>query len=81
MRRPLRIVLDSRSDARSPGAHVYDRAGKGALIAATDAAPQDKAFDVFREHWRQTSLSPERKTGAPGPTCPRRCWMHWVTAA
>ena len=58
-RRPLRIVLDSTART-SPGAHVYDRAGQGALLAATDAAPQAR-LDAFREHGVETLILP--KTG------------------
>lgn len=44
---PLRVVLDSRGRT-PPGAHVYDRIGKGALIATTDAAPAAR-LAAFRE--------------------------------
>ena len=63
MRRPLRIVLDSRART-SPGAHVYDRAGKGALLAATDAAPQSR-LDVFREHGVDILTLPKDGTARP----------------
>lgn len=63
MRRPLRIVLDSRART-SPGAHVYDRAGKGALIAATDAAPQAR-LDVFREHGVDILTLPKDESARP----------------
>lgn len=45
---PLRIVLDS--TARTfPGAKVYDRAGKGAMLVTTKAAPESR-LAAFREH-------------------------------
>ena len=45
---PLRIVLDSMART-PPGAKVFDRAGKGALLVTTDRAPQ-AARQRFREH-------------------------------
>lgn len=44
---PLRVVLDSKGRT-PPGAHVYDRIGKGALVATTDAAPAAR-LDAFRK--------------------------------
>ena len=45
---PLRVVLDSTART-SPGAKVYDRAGKGAMLATTHAAPESR-LAAFREH-------------------------------
>lgn len=45
---PLRIVLDSTART-SPGAKVFDRSGRGALLATTDAAPAAR-LAAFREH-------------------------------
>ena len=47
-RHPLRIVLDSTART-SPGAKVYDRAGKGAMLVTTAAAPENH-LNRFREH-------------------------------
>ena len=63
MRRPLRIVLDSRART-SPGAHVFDRAGNGALLAATDAAPQAR-LDAFREHGVDVLTLPKDENARP----------------
>lgn len=62
-RRPLRIVLDSRART-SPGAHVYDRAGRGALLAATDAAPQSR-LDAFRGHGVDVLTLPKDASARP----------------
>jgi diaminohydroxyphosphoribosylaminopyrimidine deaminase/5-amino-6-(5-phosphoribosylamino)uracil reductase len=48
IRHPLRVVVDSRGRT-SPGARVYERGGKGALLATTSAAPAGK-LSRFREH-------------------------------
>ena len=45
---PLRIVLDSTART-SPGAKVYERSGRGALLVTTDAAPRDR-LKKFEEH-------------------------------
>lgn len=45
---PLRVVLDS-AGRTSPGAAVYDRTGRGALLAATSAAPHAR-LDAYRRH-------------------------------
>ena len=45
---PMRIVLDSTART-SPGAKIYDRAGKGAILVTTKAA-QESRLAQFREH-------------------------------
>lgn len=44
---PLRVVLDS-TGRTSPGAKVYERIGKGALIVTTDKTPRDQ-LSAYRE--------------------------------
>ena len=44
---PLRVVLDS-TGRSSPGAKAFERSGKGAILATTDAAPQER-LRAFRE--------------------------------
>jgi diaminohydroxyphosphoribosylaminopyrimidine deaminase/5-amino-6-(5-phosphoribosylamino)uracil reductase len=46
VRHPLRVVFDS-GGRTSPGAHVFDRAGRSALLIATDALPlaRRRAFE------------------------------------
>lgn len=60
---PLRVVLDSTART-SPGAKVFDRAGKGALIAITAAAPA-KRLDRFREHGVEPLLLAADERGRP----------------
>lgn len=41
VRHPLRVIFDSHGRT-PPGAHVFDRAGRGALLIATDALPSHR---------------------------------------
>ncbi|HXI87277.1 MAG TPA: bifunctional diaminohydroxyphosphoribosylaminopyrimidine deaminase/5-amino-6-(5-phosphoribosylamino)uracil reductase RibD [Parvularculaceae bacterium] len=45
---PLRVVLDS-TGRTSPGAAIFDRVGRGALLAATSAARHAR-LDDYRQH-------------------------------
>lgn len=58
---PLRIVVDSGART-SPGAMVYDRSGKGAVLATTSAAP-DERLRGFREHGVEILRFPADPTG------------------
>ncbi len=65
VRHPLRIALDSTART-SPGAKIYDRAGKGALLATTDAAPKSR-LAAFREHGVDILLLKAGENGRPDP--------------
>ena len=56
IRHPLRVVVDSKGRT-SPGAKAYERGGRGALLAATTAAPADR-LGRFREHGVETFTLP-----------------------
>lgn len=60
---PLRVVLDS-AGRTSPGAAVYDRAGKGALLAATRAASPSRLAD-YRRHGVETLVLDTDEAGRP----------------
>jgi len=45
---PLRVILDS-TGRTPPGAAVFDRAGRGALLATTARTPKAR-LDAYREH-------------------------------
>ena len=60
---PLRIVLDSTART-SPGAKVYDRAGKGAMLVTT-AAAQTSRLAAFREHGVEIAILETDARGRP----------------
>ncbi len=60
---PLRIVLDSTART-SPGAKVYDRAGKGALLVTTKAAPAHR-LAAFHEHGVEILALEADRNGRP----------------
>ena len=60
---PLRIVLDSTART-SPGAKVYDRAGNGALLVTTNAAPE-RRLAAFREHGVEIMVLDSDAEGRP----------------
>ncbi|MHA7871516.1 MAG: RibD family protein, partial [Hyphococcus sp.] len=60
---PLRVVLDS-TGRTPPGAKVYDRAGKGAMIATTRNAPQAR-LAAFREIGAEPLVLPGDGNGRP----------------
>jgi diaminohydroxyphosphoribosylaminopyrimidine deaminase/5-amino-6-(5-phosphoribosylamino)uracil reductase len=62
-RRPLRVVLDSTARV-SPGAAAFDRAGKGAMLATTAAAPSHR-LAKFAEHGVETLALPADARGRP----------------
>ncbi len=58
---PLRVVIDT-AGRTPPGAHVYDRIGKGALIATTAAAPGAR-LDAYRALGVETLVLPADHNG------------------
>ena len=58
---PLRVVLDT-SARTPPGAHVYDRIGKGALLATTEAAPVSR-LEAYRVLGGETLVLPADHNG------------------
>ena len=60
---PLRVVLDS-TGRTSPGAKVYERSGKGALLAATGAAPAAR-LSAFEEMGVEILVLPADERGRP----------------
>ncbi len=60
---PLRIVLDSTART-APGAKVYERSGKGALLAATRAAPAAR-LAAFKEMGVEVLVLPADDAGRP----------------
>ncbi len=60
---PLRIVLDSKART-SPGAKVYERSGKGALLATTDAAPAAR-LAAFKQMGVEVLVLPADDAGRP----------------
>ncbi|NWG70036.1 MAG: bifunctional diaminohydroxyphosphoribosylaminopyrimidine deaminase/5-amino-6-(5-phosphoribosylamino)uracil reductase RibD [Parvularculaceae bacterium] len=60
---PLRVVLDSKGRC-SPGAKAFDRAGKGAALATTAAAPE-RRLARFREHGVEPILCAPDGGGRP----------------
>ena len=60
---PLRIVLDS-SARTSPGAKVFDRSGKGALLVTTSSAPESR-LDKFCEHGVEVLVLDRDHDGRP----------------
>lgn len=60
---PLRIVLDTKART-APGAKVYERSGKGALLAATDAAPAAR-LSAFKEMGVEVLVLPADDAGRP----------------
>ncbi|MEO1251425.1 MAG: bifunctional diaminohydroxyphosphoribosylaminopyrimidine deaminase/5-amino-6-(5-phosphoribosylamino)uracil reductase RibD [Pseudomonadota bacterium] len=64
-RHPLRVVLDS--TARTPaGAKVYERAGAGALLATTSAAPPAR-LAAFREMGVDIAVLPSNEANRVDP--------------
>ena len=60
---PLRVVLDS-TGRTPPGAKVYERTGKGALLATTARAPRAR-LAAFRELGVETLVLPADHAGRP----------------
>ena len=60
---PLRVVLDSKGRT-SPGAKVYDRAGKGAVLACTDLTPAAKLHQ-FQQMGAEPLVLPRDHGGRP----------------
>lgn len=60
---PLRVVMDS-TGRTPPGAKVYERIGRGALIATTKNAPQAR-LAAFREIGAEPLLLPSDENGRP----------------
>jgi diaminohydroxyphosphoribosylaminopyrimidine deaminase / 5-amino-6-(5-phosphoribosylamino)uracil reductase len=60
---PLRIVLDSKART-APGAKVYERSGKGALLATTGAAPAPR-LSAFKEMGVDILVLPADDAGRP----------------
>ncbi|MEQ8935445.1 MAG: bifunctional diaminohydroxyphosphoribosylaminopyrimidine deaminase/5-amino-6-(5-phosphoribosylamino)uracil reductase RibD, partial [Amphiplicatus sp.] len=58
---PLRVVIDT-GGRTPPGAHVYDRIGKGALLATTDAAPAARV-EAYRALGVDTLVLPADHNG------------------
>lgn len=63
VRHPLRVVLDSTARA-APGAKVFERSGRGAVLATTDRAPATR-IAAFREMGVDVLLSPADDQGRP----------------
>lgn len=62
---PLRVVLDS-TGRTPPGAKVYDRAGRGALLCATKAAGAAR-LAAYREHGVDVEILAADADGRPSP--------------
>ena len=60
---PLRVVLDSTART-SPGAKVFDRSGKGALLVTTTKAPESRLAQ-FREHGVEILILDRGHDGRP----------------
>ncbi len=60
-RRPLRVVLDSTART-SPGAKIYERVGRGALLATTGRATA-RRLDPFREMGVEVLQLPAEENG------------------
>ncbi len=58
---PLRVVLDGTART-SPGAKVYERSGRGAVLATTERAPA-KRLAAFREMGAETLTLPADENG------------------
>lgn len=62
---PLRVVLDS-TGRTPPGAKVYDRAGKGALLVASERTPLAR-LEAHREHGVDILQLESDENGRPDP--------------
>lgn len=60
---PLRVVLDS-GGRTPPGAKVYDRAGRGALLVASEKTPSAR-LDSYRKHGAEILALPAGENGRP----------------
>lgn len=62
---PLRVVLDSTARS-SPGAKVFERSGRGAILATTNSA-NESDLNRFREHGVEVLMADPDQNGRPDP--------------